>query len=275
MKYQGGYGEMKKKICVCITAVVLSAVMTGTAFAGTWSSQKKSTDSGAEYTEWSYRKDNGSKVAGEWIQDKGTWYYIGSDGIMLSDDISPDGYAVGDTGAWVASIPRITMTNEMKAAYKGVVAEAQQNNTAKYASTYDKIYYTIHDMNHDGIPELLVHDGDCEAAYRYIVYTFDGAEAVRVGEFGAAHAADLLESDAEGNLYFAAAHMGSYGVSRITYDGNTVADTYLDETRPDGLKDEYGMDDYDKTAAYYNNLLGIVYRLPNVDYNNTRLLDIR
>ncbi|WP_278144947.1 hypothetical protein [Lacrimispora saccharolytica] len=38
-----------------------------------------------------------------WYQSKesGRWYYMGSDGYMIVNTITPDGYAVGADGAWI------------------------------------------------------------------------------------------------------------------------------------------------------------------------------
>lgn len=38
-----------------------------------------------------------------WINWKGEWYYLDTDGKMLSDTITPDGYRLGANGAWMAN----------------------------------------------------------------------------------------------------------------------------------------------------------------------------
>jgi len=57
--------------------------------------------SGWQYTNsnWYYYK-NGNIVTG-WIRDNTKWYYISDDGSMLSNTITPDGYTVDSSGAWV------------------------------------------------------------------------------------------------------------------------------------------------------------------------------
>lgn len=47
--------------------------------------------------DWHYGYSDGSIHEG-WIQDNGKWYYINSDGIMLKDTTTPDGYHVDRKG---------------------------------------------------------------------------------------------------------------------------------------------------------------------------------
>lgn len=35
-----------------------------------------------------------------WVKSKEKWYYLGTDGVMLKDTTTPDGYQVGADGAW-------------------------------------------------------------------------------------------------------------------------------------------------------------------------------
>ena len=35
-----------------------------------------------------------------WVEDKGKWFYLGSDGAMLTNIRTPDGYELGADGAW-------------------------------------------------------------------------------------------------------------------------------------------------------------------------------
>ena len=49
---------------------------------------------------WYYFGGNGKMVTG-WKLVSGKWYYLRSWGGMLSDGITPDGYRVDASGAWV------------------------------------------------------------------------------------------------------------------------------------------------------------------------------
>ncbi len=75
---------------------------------------------------WWYQRADGSYVSDDWLLDNGKWYlfdgrgymltgwqkkngadyYLGSDGAMLENCWTPDGWYVGPSGAWDASVPR-------------------------------------------------------------------------------------------------------------------------------------------------------------------------
>lgn len=50
---------------------------------------------------WYYFKDSCKMCRNEWIVVKEKWYYMGEDGAMYSNTYTPDGYWVGEDGAWV------------------------------------------------------------------------------------------------------------------------------------------------------------------------------
>ena len=43
---------------------------------------------------------SGTMVANNWIQDGGSWYYLGSDGRLLTNTVTPDGLQVDEYGIW-------------------------------------------------------------------------------------------------------------------------------------------------------------------------------
>ena len=49
---------------------------------------------------WYYVKGSGAMASNEWIQVQGKWYYLDSLGKMLRNTYTPDGYYVGNSGAW-------------------------------------------------------------------------------------------------------------------------------------------------------------------------------
>ena len=49
---------------------------------------------------WYYVKGSGAMASNEWIQVQGKWYYLDSSGKMLRHTYTPDGYYVGNSGAW-------------------------------------------------------------------------------------------------------------------------------------------------------------------------------
>lgn len=52
---------------------------------------------------WWVVNPDGSYLTNTWYQSgaSGKWYYMGSNGYMLVNTTTPDGYAVGEDGAWV------------------------------------------------------------------------------------------------------------------------------------------------------------------------------
>lgn len=63
-----------------------------------------------ETQRWAYNENgwwivnpDGSYLVNEWYKspESGLWYYMGNDGYMLVNTTTPDGYSVGEDGAWV------------------------------------------------------------------------------------------------------------------------------------------------------------------------------
>lgn len=50
--------------------------------------------------EWYYVSSSGAMRANDWVKDNGKWYYLASSGKMLRNTYTPDGYYVGNSGAW-------------------------------------------------------------------------------------------------------------------------------------------------------------------------------
>ena len=49
---------------------------------------------------WYFVKSSGAMASNEWIQVQDKWYYLDSSGKMLRNTYTPDGYYVGNSGAW-------------------------------------------------------------------------------------------------------------------------------------------------------------------------------
>lgn len=82
---------MRKKIFA--VALALSMSMSFPALADGWY---------RDTLGWKYHRTNGSFVQDGWIQDNdGLWYCFDKEGYMLADRISPDGYWLSASGAWV------------------------------------------------------------------------------------------------------------------------------------------------------------------------------
>lgn len=52
---------------------------------------------------WWVERSDGTYLVNQWYQSpsSGLWYYMGSDGYMLTNTRTPDGYSVNGDGAWV------------------------------------------------------------------------------------------------------------------------------------------------------------------------------
>lgn len=68
--------------------------------------------------------------------------------------------------------------------------------------------YSLYDVDKDGIPELFVCYGNCEAAYHTICYAFRDGQVVEAGEFHSGHSR-LDTWPGENAVLFAWGHMGS------------------------------------------------------------------
>lgn len=51
---------------------------------------------------WYYfRPHNGTMARNRWVEDGGSWYYLGDDGVLLTNTTTPDGYKVDENGIWI------------------------------------------------------------------------------------------------------------------------------------------------------------------------------
>lgn len=91
-----------KLLKIFATTIAISSIMATSAFAGVWR-----TGDGANQGKWWYDNGDGTYANNgwQWIDgnDDGTaeCYYFDSDGWMLANTLTPDGYQVNENGAWV------------------------------------------------------------------------------------------------------------------------------------------------------------------------------
>lgn len=115
---------------------------------------------------------------------------------------------------------------------------------AEYEDDYgETLPYSVYDMDNDGVKELIVKCGTCEADYMWRVYTLDDAgEALYVDEFAGGHS--MLYSCGDGGLYNMMAQMGGETIIHVTLaDGVISEETVLEkEIGPD---EEYETPDGD------------------------------
>lgn len=80
----------KKQVFALILATMMASSMSMTALAGSWEQ---------DVMGWWYLEDDGSFASDGWKEIDGKQYYFDSQGHMLQDTITPDGYKVGSDGA--------------------------------------------------------------------------------------------------------------------------------------------------------------------------------
>ena len=87
-----------RKAFIAVTAIMITFGMSFSASAAGW--QKDDTG-------WSWQKEDGSRISGQWEWLDGNedgiaeCYYFDQTGYMQSEGTTPDGYMVNAEGAWI------------------------------------------------------------------------------------------------------------------------------------------------------------------------------
>lgn len=81
--------------------------------------------------------------------------------------------------------------------------------------------YSLYDIDKDGIPELLIKQGTCEADYTTEFYYWDGKNVKNAGMLYSGHTEYYTYPEGNG-LVHEQAHMGYQIVTLITFDGKNV-----------------------------------------------------
>ncbi len=117
ISYSSLYGSWEKSGSLHVTsddAAKISSGLTGPGGSGSWLSDDKgwwyrnadrsNTVNNWQYIndKWYYFNESGYMVTG-WVNWKTKWYFCGHDGAMDSNTTTPDGYHVGNDGAWTGS----------------------------------------------------------------------------------------------------------------------------------------------------------------------------
>lgn len=161
---------MKKKSVLFTLAATLTLLSSVPAFAGQW--QKDNVG-------WWYLEDNNTYPVNGWKTINGAMYYFNSNGYLLTNTITPDGYTVDENGAWIAYIPQIQSGN----AY---------DNYEKWAGKYQGGAHTIEfsvgsDIDSDLIGDVCVYyQGKCEG-YHLPVYRCNSAGDWDVSDYDAVY----------------------------------------------------------------------------------------
>ncbi|MBR5684432.1 MAG: hypothetical protein IKW96_14355 [Ruminococcus sp.] len=119
------------------------------------------------------------------------------------------------------------------------------------------IEYAFRDLDADGIPELLLKYGSCEADYQIHIYRYDEeCELKDLGVFGGGHTSFCYDENT-GNFVLLWGHMGAASIIYYEWENGTLVskDSYdfsLDEQTPsyDTVLDEKGIRYMDFVSAH-------------------------
>lgn len=115
---------------------------------------------------------------------------------------------------------------DWKASYKALMRELMENS-------YGVDGYYLYDVDKDGIPEITVEFGDCEANYGGWLYTFDGEKAVYAGEFHLGHSG-LATCPSQNGMILSFGQMGVAYMKKITLENGQLGfEDLLEETLED------------------------------------------
>lgn len=83
--------------------------------------------------------------------------------------------------------------------------------------------YSLYDVDRDGVPELFVKYGDCEAAFVYKCYAFRDGQVVCIGEFAGGHSSLYTHPDKSAVLR-SAGHMGYAELYEYTMENGVLTE---------------------------------------------------
>lgn len=101
--------------------------------------------------------------------------------------------------------------------------------------------YSLYDVDKDGVPELFLKRGTCEADYCTQAYTFRSGQMAELGEFQSGHSS-LYTVPGENGVIFREGHMGYGSIEKFSLtDGGSIGpwETLLTETEEDTRRNGY------------------------------------
>lgn len=158
---------MKKSII--FTALILSTAMSITSLAGQWRQDTKG---------YWYENDDGSYPTNQWQEIDGKHYYFDLNGYMLHDTTTPDGYQVGNDGAWINTTESLREINLKEfEAYANLLKDTIDNPHKYFRGTVKNNAtntFALTDLNQDGINEIIVLFSNASISSRHIeIWTYD------------------------------------------------------------------------------------------------------
>lgn len=128
-------------------------------------------------------------------------------------------------------------TEYIKTAYLSLLAK-YSNTTEEGGYGYSSTYF-LFDITGDGVPEVWIKSGSCEADYKLSVYTYDnGISVIQEGEEGDAGHSGFYEG--ENYILQVSGHMGYATWVKLTYqNGKIKYDVVFEENLNESGDDDY------------------------------------
>lgn len=112
---------------------------------------------------------------------------------------------------------------QFKEAYKKVVYQLFVQNGKTYGYSQYACPYSLFDIDSNGIPELFVKTGSCEADFKYQIYTYENDQVKYMGSTNGGHATLMGKTNSTGGeLILLMAHMGYQQVFEIKYENGAI-----------------------------------------------------
>lgn len=109
--------------------------------------------------------------------------------------------------------------------YKNLYKKILEDNLNKYKDSYILgcyNIYSLYDFDKNGIDELIVQEGICEADYRDHVFTYNGSSVVDCGSFSSSQSTLYKIRNKDGYLISEYAHMGIEVITKVTLEKQKV-----------------------------------------------------
>lgn len=160
------------------------------------------------------------------------------------EDIS-DGSEQGET----ETKNEIELTSEV---YNNAYGPVLDRTIVEYGNDIGAhLLYYVYDIDKNGVKELLLQTGTCEADFMYEIYTIESESCKYLGEIPGSHTSFFADENGGTESYIIQmqAHMGYEGLYRISLqDGAPVSEEMSSRQVP--ADDEYYSNDYPLQYAY-------------------------
>lgn len=143
--------------------------------------------------------------------------------LEITDDMVGNGLENPDPIEWQNGFSYVFRgTQEWQQAYYEVLCKARwQNGMAEEQDPLPFEGYYLYDIDKDGIPELLLKQGTCEADYWADIYTWRNGETICLGGIGMGHTS-LYTWKGENALLSYWGHMGGAFATKISIGGDEL-----------------------------------------------------